>query len=342
MPDQTAPRKPPSKVWLYGPFVMLALGIMAWSLVWLAISAQVTKGMDEAAAGLRARGWSVSWSDRWVDGYPFRIDVTVQNPALREPSGWGFSAPSLKAQAYAYHLDNWIVVAPPAGFVLQRPTGPVAITGLLRASFAGFDAAPPRIAVEGVDLVMTPGPGAAPFFLGKADHFGLYLRPVTGGGAEAAIRYDGGVSTPNTLLGRLSNQHTTAMIGDVVITRYAALIGPDSTAAIRAWSAAGGHLQVVGFGVAGDGASLGVAPTTLSVDANGRLNGHLAVVAPNAPRVIRALGDGGLGGRIAAEGAADLVELQSGGAAKARFALTFEDGMAKVGPIPIAPAPKVY
>jgi hypothetical protein len=342
MPEQPPPRKPPSRVWLYGPFVLLALGIMAWSLVWLAISAEVIKGMDEAADGLRAKGWSVAWSDRWVDGYPFRIDVTVQNPALREPSGWGFSAPQLKAQAYAYDLDNWIVVAPPAGFVLQRPSGPVAITGLLRASVAGFEASPPRIAVEGVDLVMTPGPGAAPFFLGKADHFGLFLRPVTGGGAEAAIRYDGGVSTPNTLLGRLSNQHTTAMVGDVVISRYAALVGPDSAAAIRAWSAAGGNLQVVGFGVAGDGASLGVAPTTLSVDSNGRLSGHLAVVALNAPRVIRALSDGGLASTVAAEGAAELVEFQAGGAAKARFALTFEDGMSKVGPIPIAPAPRVY
>ena len=342
MSEQTPPRRPPSKVWLYGPFVMVALGVMAWSLVWLAISAQVTKGMDAAAAGLRARGWQVAWSDRRVDGYPFRIDVTVQNPALREPSGWGFSAPSLKAQAFAYHLDNWIVVAPPAGFVLQRPSGPVAVTGLLRASFAGFDAAPPRIAVEGVDLVMTPGAGAAPFFLGKADHFGLFLRPVTGGGAEAAIRYDGGVSTPNTLLGRLSNQHTTAMVGDVVIRRSAALSGPDSASAIRAWSAAGGDLQVVGFGVAGDGASLGVAPTTLAVDRNGRLSGRLAVVALNAPKVIRALGDGGLASTVATEGAAELVELQSGGAAKARFALTFEDGMSKVGPIPVAPAPKVY
>jgi len=343
MPEQTPPRKPPSRVWLYGPFVLLALGAIVWSLIWLAISAEVTKGMDDAAQTLRAKGWQVAWSDRWVEGYPFRIDVTVVNPALREPSGWGFNAPQLKAQAYAYDLDNWIVVAPPMGFTLQRPSGgPVAVTGLLRASFAGFEASPPRIAVEGVDLTMTPAPGATPFFLGHADHLGLFLRPFEGGRAEAAIRYDGGVSTPDTLLGRLSNQHTTAMVGDVLISHYAALTGPDSTSAIRAWSAAGGNLQVVTWGVAGNGASLGVSPTTLSVDANGRLSGHLAVVALNAPQVIRALGTGGTVSAFAAEGAAELVELQSGGAAKARFALTFEDGMTKVGPIPIVPAPKVY
>ena len=187
MPEQSSSRKPPSRVWLYGPFVLLALGIMAWSLVWLAISAEVTKGMDEAAASLRAKGWQVAWSDRWVDGYPFRIDVTVQNPNLREPSGWGFSSPQLKAQAYAYHLDNWIVVAPPTGFTLQRPSGgPLAVTGLLRASFAGFEATPPRIAVEGADLVLAPAPGGTPFFIGKADHFGLFVRPFEGGRAEAA------------------------------------------------------------------------------------------------------------------------------------------------------------
>ena len=343
MPDQTSPRKPPSRIWLYGPFVLLALGVMAWSLVWLAISAEVTKGMDEAAQRLRAEGWQVGWSDRWVDGYPFRIDVTVVNPALREPSGWGFSAPQLKAQAYAYNLDNWIVVAPPTGFVLQRPAGgPLAVSGLLRASFAGFEATPPRIAVEGVDLVMAPAPGGTPFFIGKADHFGLFLRPFEGGRAEVAIRYDGGVSDPNTLLGRLSNQHTTAMVGDVLISQFAALHGQDSTAAIRAWSAAGGNLQVVSFGVAGNGASLGVSPTTLSVDSNGHLAGRLAVVARDAPRAIRALGTNGTVSAFAAEGAADLVDLQSAGAPTAHFAVTFEDGMTKVGPIPIVPAPKVY
>ena len=343
MPEQTQPRKPPSRVWLYGPFVLLALGVMAWSLIWLAISAEVTKGMDEAAQRLRAAGWQVAWSDRWVDGYPFRIDVTVQNPALREPSGWGFSSPTLKAQAYAYNLDNWIVVAPPTGFSLQRPTGgPVAVSGLLRASLAGFEASPPRIAVEGVDLVMIPAPGGTPFFIGKADHFGLFLRPFEGGRAEAAIRYDGGVSDPNTLLGRLSNQHTTAMIGDVLISHFDALHGPDSATAIRTWSAAGGNLEVVRWGVAGDGAWLGVTPTTLSVGSNGRLAGHLAVVAHDAPRVIRALGTGGTVSAFAAEGAADLVELQSAGAPTAHFAVTFEDGMTKVGPIPIVPAPRVY
>ena len=343
MPEQTAPRKPPSRFWLYAPFALLVIGIMGWSLIWLAVSAEVTKGMDEAAQGLRAKGWQVSWGDRRVEGYPFRIDVTVVSPSLREPSGWGFTAPQLKAQAYAYNLDNWIVVAPPVGFSLQRPRGgPLAITGLLRASFAGFEASPPRIAVEGVDLVLTPAPGGTPFFIGKADHFGLFVRPFEGGRAEAAIRYDGGVSDPNTLLGPLSDQHTTAMIGDVLISRYAALTGPDSASAIRAWSAAGGDLRVVSFGVAGNGASLGLSPTALSVDAHGRLSGRVAVVAHDAPRAIRALSDGGMVSRFAAEGAAALVELQSGGAPNARFALTFENGMTKVGPIPILPAPRVY
>jgi hypothetical protein len=343
MPDSPPARKPPLRFWLYAPFGLLVIGIVLWSLVWLAVSAEVIKGMDDAAQSLRAKGWQVAWTDRRVDGYPFRIDVTVDNPSLREPSGWGFAAPGLKAQAYAYNLDNWIVVAP-SGLTLQRPTGgAVAITGLLRASFAGFERSPPRVAVEGVDLAFAPQPGGAPFFLTRAANLGLFIRPFEGGQVEAALRYDGGQSAPNTLLGRLTSGRPSAMIGDVLISQAAALTGPDSVSAIRAWSAAGGHLQIVRWGLAGDGAWLGVTPTSLSVDANGRLSGDLSVVAHDAPRAIRALGQGGgTVSALAAEGAADLVAFQSGGAPTARFALRFEDGMTKVGPIPIVPAPKFY
>ena len=342
MPDQTPPRKPPRRLWLYGPFGLAAIGVLVWSLIWLAVSAEVIRGMDAAAQGLRDKGWQVGWSDRRVDGYPFRIDVTVETPVLREPSGWGLDAPRLKAQAYAYNLDNWIVVAPTSGFELQRPAGgPVAIGGLLRASFAGFEAAPPRVVVEGVRLTFAPRPGGAPFFLSQAAHFGLFLRPFAGGRAEAAIRFDGGVSGPDTLLGRLSAGRPTAMVGDVLISQFAALTGPDSTTAIRAWSAAGGNLQVVRWGVAGNGAWLGVKPTTLSVDAGGRLVGDLNVLAHDAPRAIRALGAGGTVSSVAAEAAARLVEFQAGGAPTVRFGVRFEDGMTKVGPIGIVPAPKI-
>src|SRR5581483_9023771 len=186
--DPEPSRKPPRRFWLYAPYVAVLAGALVWSGVWVAARAGVARGLDEAAARLRAQGYAVAWKDRAIGGYPFRIDVTLDGLDVREPSGWGLAGPRLEAEAYAYHLDQWIAAAP-QGVVLTRPgAGAVAVTGqVLRASVIGTGAAP-RVAVEGVKLVFTPQPGARPYPLASAERLGFYVRPLAGDRAEGLLR----------------------------------------------------------------------------------------------------------------------------------------------------------
>jgi hypothetical protein len=100
------------------------------------------------------------------------------NARVAEPSGWALRAPELSGEANAYDIGHWVIVAP-RGVIMTRPVnGDVQITGqALRASFAGFKQYPPRISVEGANLVFTPVAGAAPFPLLSTTGLQLHVRP---------------------------------------------------------------------------------------------------------------------------------------------------------------------
>jgi hypothetical protein len=342
MPQPAPPVKPPRRFWLFAPYALVGAAALVWTLVWLAISHEIAARMDAEAAELRAAGWTVDWADRTIDGYPFRIRVTLERPRLREPAGWGFEAPSLKAQAYAYDLTHWIMYAP-AGVTLQRPTGgPVAVDGLLRASVSGAGAGLPRIAVEGANLVFTPAKGSIAFPLSRAAHLGFFLRSSDGGRAEAYANFDGAVSAPNTLLGRMSGGKTTAMLADLFVDKAELLSGPSVAAAVRRWSAAGGTVQIVRAGLAGDGAWLGVRPGAIGLDQDGRLRGSLGLLAYGAPKIVRRLGSQGEINSLAAEAAAEIVEITEDAQGHTRLNLNFVAGVTTIGPIPVGRSPKVY
>src|SRR5579863_480147 len=160
------PSRKPRRFWLYAPYVGLAVLILAWSGVWLWTRAETERRLDAGAAALRAAGWQVGWSARHVHGYPFRLDLDLDDAWLVEPSGWGLRTPALKSEAYVFAATHWLFAAP-AGLTIERPRGgAVAVSArLLRASVGDPDLHPPNLAFEGDALTFTPAPGAAPFWL---------------------------------------------------------------------------------------------------------------------------------------------------------------------------------
>ena len=58
------------------------------------------------------QGYVAQWSSIKVDGYPFRLRLTLIGPKLADSAGWGLSATRLEAQAMAYAPDNWVLAAP--------------------------------------------------------------------------------------------------------------------------------------------------------------------------------------------------------------------------------------
>jgi hypothetical protein len=277
MPEPPAQRKPPRRFWLFAPYILLLAGVGIWSLVWQGARIEVERDMDQAAADLRGQGYVVDWADRRIDGYPYRLDLTVTAPRIIEPSGWGLTATTLKAQAYAYNLDNWIVVAGD-GVTLKRPAGggDVVIKGTaLRASLAGLKQSPPRVSIEGVNLSFTPQAGGRPFGLTSTEHLGLHMRPSGTDGAELLLQLTGARAPQEELLGRLTGERSFALIADGVVSRTDALAGRGWPATAKHWATAGGSFSLNHFGMASGPLRLGIGPSVLGLNSDGAVDGDL-------------------------------------------------------------------
>lgn len=91
---------------------------------------------------------------------------------------------------------------------------------------------------------------------------------------------------------------------------------------------------------AGD-ALIGVNSGSLGVGTDGRANGVLDVSLRQAPRALSTLGQTGTIPADRAEAAAAVAQARETGDL-ARATLNFEAGQTTLGPVAIAPAPKVY
>ena len=345
--DPEPPRKPPAdkrvrRFWLYAPYVVLLIAIMGWSLAWLWIRAEVAGRMDAAAAHLREAGFTMDWKARRIGGYPFRIDVTIDELRMAEPSGWALAAPQIKAEAYAYELGHWIGYAP-AGVVLTRPvSGAVAITGqALRASYS-TDLGAPRIAVEAVKPVFTPKTGAKPFLISAADYLDFHLHAAGDDRAEFLLRIDGAAAPTGGVLARIAQGKPMAIAWQAKASNVSALHGRDWPAAVRGWTAAGGVLDVEHGALTAGATALSLRPGQLAVDADGRLRGSVGLDLRQAPDIIRTLADAKAIDPGAADSAMTVAQARAAGGALTQADLTFLAGVTAFGPVAIGPAPKVY
>jgi len=325
MPDMSSPRKPPRRFWLFAPYVIALIAALAWSAAWFVLSAAAVGRMDATAVRLRAKGWTVAWSARTVSGFPFRIDVSLRDPRLAEPSGWAIAAPRIDSEAYAYAPTHWVLVAP-GGLTLTRPgRGAVVIAGhALRASVAAsLDHRPPRVAIEGLGLTLTPAPGAKPLPISACDHLGLYLRPTAGDQAEFQLNLQGASPSAGALIERLAPGQTLSLVWDQSLTQVSALHGRTWPAAVQAWSAAGGGLVQAHGQLSAAGLDLTLSADRLTVGPDGRVEGPLSAKLHN-----------GKGPLFVGE-AAILASLFS-------TDMQLRDGALWLGPFKIAGAPRVY
>ncbi len=342
VPDPSASRKP-NRWGLYGPFIALALAIAAWSGFWVYARGQVQTRLDAAAAAANQAGYHVSWKGREVGGYPFRLDVALTDFQVREPGGWGLSAPRLDAEANAYAPTHWLI-ATPQGLTFVRPLGgPVAVSGkLIRASVSHFDLRPPSFSFEGVDLAFQPVPGAQPFALTKAARVEFHLRagPDDEGGVFA--RVDGGEARLSGLFARVAQGKPVSAVWNSTLSKMSAFSGPDWAGAVRHWQAGGGRMNVRNGGFTAGDALLNVVSGQLAAGPDGRLSGVLNLTLRQAPRGLAALADTGVVAPQSAEAATAVAEARQGSGDTAQAALTFQAGRTIFGPVSLGPAPKVY
>ena len=336
LPDHGRARNP--RRWgLYGPFILLALVSLVWTVAWFRLSNEAAHRIDVAAAQYRQAGYQIDWKARQVGGYPFRLDVTFQGLRLRAPTGWGLDAPRLEAEAYVYALTHWLAAAPQGLTVVRPEDGPVDVHGkLIHMSFGDPAKHPPSLSIEGSALTFLPGPGARPFALAAADHLEFHLRPGPDDQGAVFFKLLGGKAAPSGMFGRLAENEPVSLVFDALLTKASAL------KSARAWSAAGGAMQVRQFALNAGPASLSTAPGTLRLGADGRLEGSLGVTLRQGPQALGALSQAGAIPPEAAFSAASVLAVHTGPDDVATATLTFQGGEVALGPIPVAPSPRLF
>lgn len=342
VPDPEPARKP-RRFWLYAPFVLLLIGIALWTALWFQVRSQAATRMDAAADQLRAAGYAVSWKDRVLGGYPFRLDVVLTEARVRDPSGWALAVPKLEGEAFLYSLGHWIMAAPD-GLTLTRPIGgPVEVRGeLLRASLGDLGKRPPSFSFEGRKLTFAPGAGAQPFGLSAADKVELHLRPGPDDQGAVMFKLDNGKAQLSGLFARLAGDKPVSIVWDSVLTKMSAFKGQTWPTAVRTWSNGGGLIQVRQAGVTAGDALIGSQTGQLGVGYDGRLVGSMDVTLRQAPQALAAMAANGSIPPETALAAAAVAAAREDSASTARATLTFEAGRTTLGPVAIGPSPRIY
>ena len=350
--DTSAPRprrSGPSP--MAGLFVLLVIGLVAWTGWWFWLVNRVEGELEARAEGLRAQGWTIDWQDQAISGWPFRARFEGEHVTVAAPSGHELAAPRLVAEANAYAPTHWVAVAE-EGLVLTRgeDKGKVAINGgPARASLTRLTAPQPTIALQLVEPEFTAHPGAEPFPISGADRIELHLRQhqltedeAAGRGRQIDVffRLEGARGRPQGPIDRMTADTRLDLLLEAVVDDAEALRGADIPTALAAWSAAGGRFQTVKGEVrAGDAEALMTSPV-LTLSDDGRLQGVVTLDARRAAPVLA-----GLAGRDASE------EVEGAPAAPAptpdtarpvELELIFRDGRTYLGAFPIAPAPKLF
>jgi hypothetical protein len=324
MPEPNAPSQPqtPRRFWLFAPYVAVAVALIAWTGVWFAERMTLEKVLRDQAAALTARGYAASFTVAGIDGWPFRLRLTLLAPRFGEPSGWSVSAPRLQAIAAAYDPGRWTVVAPD-GLVLTRPgKGPLNISGrAIRASGGGLTSNAPRFSFEGLDLALVPAPGGQPAPFSTASRIEAHLQPGPDDQAALLIRVEGAALKPDSALGHLVPGQPFGLMWDSRLSHLSALRGSSWSAAVQAWVAAGGFMRVAQGQISLGDLVLKGAGGPLVADADGRLSGSLPLTL-----------EGGQTSHL--DGVASLV-------LRGPIPLRFEHGRATIGPLPLGPALKV-
>jgi hypothetical protein len=342
VPDP-APARKLSRLGLYLPFALALVLTLAWSGLWIWARREAQSRMDAAVADLTRAGYQVAWSAREIGGYPFRMDVTLKDAVIRDPSGWALQAPVLEGEAYMHALGHWLLAAP-AGLTFVRPeSGPVAVTGQrIRAALFDFGKSPPSLDFEGDKLAFKPQAGAQPFALSAADKVEFHLRAGPDDQGGVFLRVDNGKARLAGLIGRIAGDKPISIVWNATLSKMSAFNGATWADAVRHWADAGGQMSVRQAGITAGEALVGSNSGTLTVGSDGRLRGVLDVTLRQAPRALDVMGQAGAISREAASAASAVAEAREGQDQQAHATLDFQAGRTTLGPVSLGPAPKVY
>lgn len=111
-----------SRFWLFFPYIILLILIAAYSVYWTYARGLLERGIDDWIMAERANGAVIEYSDRKLDGFPFRFSLTLKDPVYQ-------SSDQLRWEGEQLHLVmqpwNWnhVIGRAPGRNLITEPSG---------------------------------------------------------------------------------------------------------------------------------------------------------------------------------------------------------------------------
>lgn len=239
-----------SRFWLFAPFVLVGLVVVAWSVAWFLIRDRVAKELDSALGAQAALGRTWTCADRSIAGFPFRIEISCAALRLRAEDGLALDLGPARAVAQVYQPRH-VIVSASGPFLIETPDG--ALTGdwaLMEASIRNLGRGTEQLAIV-VDAprAAIDAPALPTTVEAQAERVELYARPSPGstvrdGAIDVVVRADA------VVVPALEQAVAGAAPADVEVQlratglRALAAGRGDPERAARAWHEAGGRLDV--------------------------------------------------------------------------------------------------
>ncbi len=325
--------------------MLLVLGLIGWGAYWLLGARQLDKELTNWFAQRRAENWQAEYQDLHVRGFPYRFEASFTNPALADPqSGLAWEAPFFQFQMLSYK-PNHIIAVWPAEQMLATPLANFDIkSDDMRASLM----VKPRLDLRLDSTTLTAEAlkitQRVPKQTTSIDKLSLAAK-LTGEGAEPS--YHLGLAASDVAL---SDGWLRLLDPDNQMPKKLAGFKADLTVTFdRYWDQSSldqvrpqPRLIHIKLAEARWGELLLQATGTLQVDEMGVPKGEITVKADNWREILQMAR---LSGQLT-EGLANLIETGltylaelSGNSRNLDVPLTFKNGLCKIGPLPIAPAP---
>ncbi len=295
-----APRRRP--LWrLFIMPVLLLVAAIAWSAFWFFAASQVDVRADAWRAQEAKSGRVYDCARRSVAGFPFRLEVrcdgasvslqsqTAEQAATQAPITAKLGEILVVAQIY----DPKLLIAEFTAPATISDHGQPSMTvnwSKARSSVVGLPAVPERASIVFDDASIERFNGSTPAPLGGAKHIELHGRLAEGSVLdhpviETAFQVAGGsVQGLHPLLAQPFDADIRTMLSG--LKDFSPKPWPQR---FREIQAAGGHVEIVQSRIQ-QGDLIAVAAGTLSLTANGRLDGELQMTVAGIEKVIPALG----------------------------------------------------
>ena len=315
--------------WLYIPFAVAGVILLAYFLLWRAGATEMKKAIHVWAENQRAAGMEVSYDALKADGFPFFLRVHVETPEIGAPGEWHWRTDRLTLDALPYDLTRLIFSVRSEQFLSLAGNGDWRIRAEdFRASIANDKTRDWVFSVTlGEATAMRAGDGASADI--RSLVFDLSPQPDD----KTALLLSLAASDFELFAGEQAF-NLNALQTVLAVTKTNAL----SDAAM--WRNQGGTLAISGLIAELDESKLSVAGQ-LSLDQShypaGRLDTEIVSPAPLA----RAFGRAGIMTADEAESAAaalTLTAIASGG--KIIAPIELKDGKAQIAGVKIADLPK--